>query len=377
MNRQQIKILKNAILFIFGLAFLFAGLACDSILPFGPKEGDNVKITFSISLPDSSVAYVDKVILKITAADMDTISKQLTLQNGVAAGDVDVPLGKQRTFTIIAYSGINIILTGSTTSDLEAGNDVKLSISLSSIKQSLNVSAVLPLIYGYTTESALYKAKVTVEADTTVITQDMNLVGLNATASILLNAGNSRHVTVTIYKGDTTPILQGTATVNVEAAKSKDVTVSLNQYLLPSLVLNDGSINVHKDVSFEIYVSAQSVIDLATIGAKIQFDTTKLSVVDITRIDDFMESNSGTIFPLKFSKDNTEGKVDIQLAIFPATGAVSGTGNICKIKFMPKATGSTEITLSTDNVSDSNLGLYDKTAALITSLSFGSGIEIN
>ena len=129
MNRQQIKILKNVILFIFGLAFLFAGIACD-LFPIGPEEGDNVKISFSISLPDSSVSLVDMVILQVTAADMDTISKQLTLQAGVASGDVDVPLGKQRTFTVYAYSDSTVLFEGSTTSDLKAGENINLKINL-------------------------------------------------------------------------------------------------------------------------------------------------------------------------------------------------------------------------------------------------------
>lgn len=202
----------------------------------------------------------------------------------------------------------------------------------------------------------------------------LTLAGSSANAQIKVPVGKALTFQVTAYQ-NTTPILRGSTTYTPTGGKLENISIQLD-YLVPTVILTPTTVSVKKNDTFTIYLAARHVTDLATIGAQVTFDNTKLKVVDLGREDSLLTSNSGSVMQLKFSKDNAAGHVDIVLGVFPASAGVSGKGNICKITFQALDAGSTDVQLSLDNTISSDLGLYDKSAALINSLALGSRIVI-
>lgn len=202
----------------------------------------------------------------------------------------------------------------------------------------------------------------------------LTLSGSSASAQIKVPVGKTLTFQVIAYQ-NTTPILKGSTTYTPAGGKLENVSIQLD-YLVPTVILSPTAAAVKKGDTFTIYLAARHVTDLATIGAQVAFDNTKLKVVDLGREDSLLTSNSGSVMQLKFAKDNGVGHVDIVLGVFPASAGVSGKGNICKIVFEALDAGSADIQLSLDNTISSDLGLYDKTAALINSLALGSRVVI-
>ena len=239
-----------------------------------------------------------------------------------------------------------------------------------------SISASLSVQEGVMSTAAIDKIQIKVYGSSIdTINKETAFEGAGTTVSLIVPAGKSLVIEVTAFKG-TTVVLHGSSNFTAEKDKTTPIALKMS-YMLASLVLTPPNSSYNQADNFDVYVAARNVTNLATIGAQVRFDTSAFKVVDITRIDDFLESNTGTIFPLKFSKDNTKGQVDIQLALFPSSAAVSGQGDICKIIFQPKKTGNAEISLNLDNTENSNWGLFDNAATLISSLGLGSKVVIN
>ncbi|NIA28937.1 MAG: hypothetical protein GWP06_03375 [Actinobacteria bacterium] len=202
----------------------------------------------------------------------------------------------------------------------------------------------------------------------------LTLAGSSANAQIKVPVGKKLTFQVTAYQ-NTTPILKGSTIYTPKGGTLENIQIQLD-YLVPTVILTPTAAAVKKNDTFTIYLAARHVTDLATIGAQVTFDNTKLKVVDLGREDTLLTKNSGSVMQLKFAKDNSAGHVDIVLGVFPSSAAVSGEGNICRIVFQALDAGSTDIQLSLDNMISSDLGLYDKSAALINSLALGSRIVI-
>lgn len=206
------------------------------------------------------------------------------------------------------------------------------------------------------------------------INKKIAFAGPGTKVSLQVPAGKALVMEVMALRGATV-VLHGSTSFKAEKNKTHSIIIKMN-YMLASLILTPPDTTYAKDQNFDIYLSARNVTNLASLGAQVKFDTSAFTVVDMERLDTFLESKSGTVFPLKFSKDNTKGQVDIQLALFPASASVTGDGDICKITFKAKKTGISEIDLLLDNAANSNWGLFDNTATLISSLGLGSKVTI-
>jgi len=211
-------------------------------------------------------------------------------------------------------------------------------------------------------------------SNTDTIRSELTLSAGGASGKVEVPVGKLLTFTVTGYQ-DQIPVLSGSTQFKPEAGKDNKINISLN-FLQTALILTpaDSSVNVGDQLT--LFLQVRHCTDLGTIGARILFDNTKLKVVDLGREDDFLKSQSGSVNQLEFTKDNTNGTVDIVLSVFPASAAVSGDGKIGRIVFQALSAGTANLSVSVDNTVDSDLGLYDKNAQLIQAFALGSRITI-
>jgi hypothetical protein len=207
------------------------------------------------------------------------------------------------------------------------------------------------------------------------IKKDISFDGPGTSVSLKVPAGKSLILEVMALKGNVV-VLRGSNSFLAEKDQTIQISIKM-EYMLSSLILSPPDSSFNLTDQFDIYVSARNVTNMATIGAQVKFDTSAFKVLDIAQIDSFLQTNSGNILPLNFSKDNINGEVNIQLGLVPSLAAVSGKGDICKITFQPKKTGNAEIGLNINNSENANWGLFDSNAKLISSLGLGSKIVIN
>lgn len=269
------------ILALIVLLPLVSFLACESLTPTESRAPETLSIATSLNLKSMGVAgnTLSKIILQVSGKDMDTLRSELSLSGGIAKGLLQVPVGKKRLFTALAYQGTTLVMSGSQEVDIEKGKKPAVEIILNFLKTTLIISP-------------------------------------------------------------------------------PDTTVAQNS-------------------TFTVYLSARAAQNLATFGARVVFDPTMLQVMDFGREDVFLKSNSGSVNQLIFDKDNTKGTIDIVLGIFPASQAVTGNGKVARVVFKAIKKGPTTLSLTTDQVVDSDLGLYDHVASLINSLSLSSSIVVN
>ncbi|MBN1561426.1 hypothetical protein JW998_14320 [candidate division KSB1 bacterium] len=179
---------------------------------------------------------------------------------------------------------------------------------------------------------------------------------------------------VTGYQ-DTTPVLYGSKDFTAEKDATAQVQIKLD-FLVPTLILSPPDTVLQTGNRIHVHLAARNVVDMSTFGAEVHFDPTKLQVVELEREDAFLRSNRGSIMQLEFTKDNSAGTVKAVLGIFPASSAVSGSGNIGVIVFEAIAPDTTDISIRIDNQAHSDLGLFDKNANLMYSVGLGSRLFI-
>ena len=130
----------------------------------------------------------------------------------------------------------------------------------------------------------------------------------------------------------------------------------------PALTLypKDAKVNVQESVDMSVYVI--EVNDLTGANAVINYDFTKLKVLDVKPGDFFKSSQD----PLFVYEDN-EGILNIFTSYLGSERKVSGSGNLATITFESKASGTSTINFSDDSE------LVDKDDIPITIKGFGKG----
>ncbi len=357
------KFLVLAVALVVGLS------GCSSI--FSNDDDDKpITIKLNVKLPDATKVefIINAVFVEVTAADIQKVSAKLTIKDSMATGSIEVKPGNDRTFTVIAYQDTVAVLSGSSTSNVEADKKVNISIILKNITKSLNVQVPLPLINA--TKAMLKIIGIGMDS----VEQELTITDGVASGTVDVPAGPSRTFVISVYK-DGLAVLNGQSVINV-TDKTGDININLDQYLVPAILLTADKATVAVNDLVTVYLSAANMTDLATFGAQVQFDNTKFMVTDLGREDAFLTQNGGSVNQLEFKKDNVQGTVDIILGIFPASAAVSGSGNVAKIVFKALQSGTFDITLLLDTNVDPDLGIYDKNATLIPSLAVNSQITV-
>lgn len=85
-----------------------------------------------LQAPAGALQDVATVTVRVTGPEMDAVTGNLSVSGNQATGTVRVPAGENRTFTVEAKDSENQVLaTGSTTRDLEAGSSPTITVTLS------------------------------------------------------------------------------------------------------------------------------------------------------------------------------------------------------------------------------------------------------
>lgn len=210
------------------------------------------------------------------------------------------------------------------------------------------------------------------EIDT--IRRKLMVEGTQAHDQLQVPAGKTLKLEVTGYQ-DSTAVLYGSQELTAEKNQTTPVNIVLD-FMVPTIILSPPDSVLQKGQQIQVFLAARNVVEMATFGTEVHFDPTKLRVVELGREDDFLTGNSGSVMQLDFSKDNEAGVVKTVLGVFPASSAVSGSGNVGRIVFEALETDTTDITLRIDNLINSDLGLFDKNANLMYSVGLGSRIFI-
>lgn len=199
--------------------------------------------------------------------------------------------------------------------------------------------------------------------------------GVRIEDKIKVPAQKSLLIAATGYQ-DTTAVLYGSQTVDaIGIGKSANVHITLG-FLVSTIILTPPAVQLTTGQQIEVFLSARNVIELATFGCLVRFDPTMLQVVELGRQDDFLKANRGTVTQLEFTHDNVDGNVRAVFGIFPASSAVSGSGNVGRIVFKALRSGITDVSIQVDNRKNSDLGLFNKNADLLYSVGLGSRITI-
>ncbi len=206
------------------------------------------------------------------------------------------------------------------------------------------------------------------------IRRKLNIDGTKALMQIEVPAGKMLRMKVTGYQ-DSTAVLAGSRDFVAESGKLTNVQIKLD-FLVPTIILSPPDSVIQKDSTIDIYLAARNVTEMSTFGAEVHFDPGALQVVELSREDDFLKKNHGSVMQVAFTQDNTNGVVKVVLGIFPASAAVSGSGNVGKITFKAVKPDTTDIWIKIDNQQDSDLGLFDKSANLMYSVGLGSRLLI-
>ena len=223
--------------------------------------------------------------------------------------------------------------------------------------------------------SALDSLTLTVSGEgVETIRRKLSLDGTKAKMQLEVPAKQMLTMRVTGYQ-DTTAVLQGSESFVAESGKITNVNIQLD-FLVPTIILSPPDSVLQKGDTVDVYLAARSVAEMSTFGAEVHFDPAKLQVVDLSRQDEFLKKNHGSVMQVSFTQDNVNGVVKAVLGIFPASSAVTGSGYVGKITFKAIEADTTDIWIKIDNSQDSDLGLFDKSANLMYSVGLGSRLYI-
>ena len=206
------------------------------------------------------------------------------------------------------------------------------------------------------------------------IKKSLVIEGTKAKTNVSVPVDKKLFMNVTGYQ-DTMEVLSGSTEFTAQKGATAQVQVKLD-FLVPTIILSPPDTVIQKGNQIEVYLAARNVEEMSTFGAQVHFDPTKLQVVELEREDEFLKTKSGSVMQVEFTKDNSTGIVRAVLGIFPASSAVSGSGNIGKIVFEAIESDTTDISIRIDNQENSDLGLFDKNANLMYSVGLGSRLFI-
>ncbi len=122
----------------------------------------------------------------------------------------------------------------------------------------------------------------------------------------------------------------------------------------------------------EAQVKIKAVPEVAGLGFKLNYDPYKLEIVSLTRDDSWLASGGGTIQQMALNTFNEAGYAKVVLAIFPTTNAVGDEEDayhsVLSIRVRAKSAGNATLSISIDNSTDSDLGVFKANGELWTGI---------
>ena len=117
------------------------------------------------------------------------------------------------------------------------------------------------------------------------------------------------------------------------------------QVFNPSVGYTLSKTAIHANDTFTLNLSARNVIDLAGWQFDVSFDPAVLEAVEVNE-GDFLKTDGGATFFQSGTIDNTTGKITgLNATRFNEEGS-TGAGTLLSVKFLAKAEGETQLTLS-------------------------------
>ena len=135
--------MKKALIFIASIVAITGCIFATSDTPAkssGKTGNASLQIAVTASGPFATLA--DSIVLTISASDMPTITKQLTLTGDAITGLIEgIPAGANRLFEVKVFDSTGTLqYQGSTTATVTAGGNVSVSISIVRIVGSANIN---------------------------------------------------------------------------------------------------------------------------------------------------------------------------------------------------------------------------------------------
>ena len=114
----------------------------------------------------------------------------------------------------------------------------------------------------------------------------------------------------------------------------------------------------------------KAVQEIAAVGVKITYNPAKIEITELNRDDSYFTSGGGTVQQMEFSVDNDNGVAKMVLAIFPSDSAVGDDSEtfhrIASLQIRALSPGDASLSISIDNSADSDLGIFDRNANLVS-----------
>ncbi|HHS50380.1 MAG TPA: hypothetical protein ENN07_04615 [candidate division Zixibacteria bacterium] len=136
-------------------------------------------------------------------------------------------------------------------------------------------------------------------------------------------------------------------------------------------VLSSGSSMVVGEV-VEAQVQMKGISEVAGFGLKLVYDPFKLEIVSMTRDDNWLTSNDGSVQQMALNTFNEDGYAKVVLAVFPTSASVGSTDDTYKpildLRVRAKSAGNATLSVSIDNTADSDLGIFNASADLVTGI---------
>jgi hypothetical protein len=121
--------------YIFGLSILAVSLNCSQDPVSSIIKSDPSSVSFNITVDKTNLdkleskslakpTIISRVMVSVTATDMDSISRQLTKVGTNYSANVEVPKGTNRIFRVAAYDSSNFVqYAGTTTQNIQADQE--------------------------------------------------------------------------------------------------------------------------------------------------------------------------------------------------------------------------------------------------------------
>jgi general secretion pathway protein D len=95
--------------------------------------------------------------------------------------------------------------------------------------------------------------------------------------------------------------------------------------------------------TFQLPITLNGGTDIASVPMQLQYDATKLSLVNVTS-GDFLGRDGQAVALVH--RDDGPGNITIDAARPPGAAGVSGTGVVCVLSFQAKATGESAVVIT-------------------------------
>lgn len=118
--------------------------------------GNSQQVSFSASLKQLGVGTnITRVVLEVSGSDFSSITRELSVVQGVVHAEVEVPYGTGRVFALSAFAGATLLYFGADTTDVSTGDVTEVSIYMRPQVPMIKITPTYANIVGIGLEGSL------------------------------------------------------------------------------------------------------------------------------------------------------------------------------------------------------------------------------